>query len=108
DPTSRLVRWRLKLAEYEYEVVFKAGKVNANADTLSRNPVSVLPLRVSEKSDSSESLFPAANTSERRKIRKHDAVCDNETEQTRLENSIKLTKTNKIPKTSTVDPSRDI
>ena len=39
DPTSRLVRWRLKLAEYEYEVIYKAGKTNVNADALSRNPV---------------------------------------------------------------------
>jgi hypothetical protein len=39
DPTSRLVRWRLKLAEYEYEVINKAGKTNVNADALSRNPV---------------------------------------------------------------------
>lgn len=38
DPTSRLVRWRLKLAEFEYEVIYKAGKMNANADALSRNP----------------------------------------------------------------------
>jgi len=40
DPTSRLVRWRLKLAEYEYEVIYKAGKINVNADALSRNPIS--------------------------------------------------------------------
>jgi len=39
DPTSRLLRWRLKLAEYEYEVIYKAGKTNINADALSRNPV---------------------------------------------------------------------
>lgn len=39
DPTSRLIRWRLKLAEYEYEIMYKAGKTNVNADTLSRNPV---------------------------------------------------------------------
>ncbi|XP_039313009.1 uncharacterized protein LOC120359490 [Solenopsis invicta] len=46
DPTSRFVRWRLKLAEYDYEVVYKAGKANANADALSRNPVShgIFPL----------------------------------------------------------------
>jgi len=37
DLTSRLARWRLKLAEYEYEVVYKAGKINVNADALSRN-----------------------------------------------------------------------
>jgi len=35
----RILRWRLKLAKYEYEVVYKAGKTNVNADALSRNPV---------------------------------------------------------------------
>lgn len=39
DPGSRLVRWRLKLEEFEYEVVYKAGKNNTNADALSRLPV---------------------------------------------------------------------
>lgn len=38
DPTSRLLRWRLKLAEYEYDISYKAGKANVNADALSRNP----------------------------------------------------------------------
>jgi len=38
DSTSRLVRWRLKLAEYEYKIIYKAGKINLNADALSRNP----------------------------------------------------------------------
>ncbi|XP_034945011.1 glutamic acid-rich protein-like [Chelonus insularis] len=38
DPTSRLTRWRLKLEEYEFTVVYKAGKTNINADALSRNP----------------------------------------------------------------------
>ena len=33
----RILRWRLKLAEYDYDVVYKAGKTNVNA--LSRNPV---------------------------------------------------------------------
>jgi len=41
DPTSKLVRWRLKLAEYEYDVTYKAGKTNVNADALSRNPVDI-------------------------------------------------------------------
>lgn len=56
DPTSRLVRWRLKLAEYDYEVIYKAGKTNVNADALSRNPVTrrVMPI------SSDESLFHAS------------------------------------------------
>lgn len=36
DPGSRLVRWRLKLEEYEYEIVYKPGVKNSNADSLSR------------------------------------------------------------------------
>ena len=36
DPSSRLLRWRLKLEEYEYEVVYKKGSNNTNADALSR------------------------------------------------------------------------
>jgi len=55
DPTSRLVRWRLKIAEYEYDVVYKAEKINANVDALSRNPVSVLSLGISKISDPRES-----------------------------------------------------
>lgn len=39
DPGSRLVRWRLKLAEYNYSIKFKPGRINDNADALSRNPV---------------------------------------------------------------------
>ncbi|CAK9824012.1 Retrovirus-related Pol polyprotein from transposon 297 [Anthophora retusa] len=52
DPSSRLLRWRLKLAEYEYKVVYKAGKRNVNADALSRNPDTTAVLPVS--SDSSD------------------------------------------------------
>lgn len=57
DPTSRLVRWRLKLAEYEYDVIYKAGSVNLNADALSRNPppapIPTFPI----SSDSSDDIF---------------------------------------------------
>lgn len=45
DPGSRLMKFRLKLEEYEYEIIHKPGKYNTNADALSRvvydvNPVS--------------------------------------------------------------------
>jgi len=36
DPRSRLIR-KLKLEEYDYEIIHKAGRANANADALSRN-----------------------------------------------------------------------
>jgi hypothetical protein len=36
DPGSRLLRWRIKLEEYDYEIVYKNGALNRNADALSR------------------------------------------------------------------------
>lgn len=39
DPTSKIMRWRIRLNEYDYNIVYKPGKINANADALSRNPV---------------------------------------------------------------------
>lgn len=36
DPNSKLTRWRLRLAEYNYDVKYKKGKSNTNADALSR------------------------------------------------------------------------
>jgi hypothetical protein len=36
DPGSRLLRLRIKLEEYEYELVYKKGALNTNADALSR------------------------------------------------------------------------
>jgi transposase InsO family protein len=36
DPSSRLLRWRLKLEEFDYLIVYKPGVRNTNADALSR------------------------------------------------------------------------
>jgi hypothetical protein len=36
DPSSRLLRWRIKLEEYNYEILYKKGALNTNADALSR------------------------------------------------------------------------
>lgn len=36
DPASRLMRWKLKLSEYDFETVHKPGILNSNADALSR------------------------------------------------------------------------
>lgn len=36
DPNSKLLRWRIKLEEYDYNIMYKKGKLNSNADALSR------------------------------------------------------------------------
>ncbi|KAL4156031.1 hypothetical protein QTP88_000066 [Uroleucon formosanum] len=36
DPGARLVRWRLQLEEFDYNVIYKPGTQNTNSDALSR------------------------------------------------------------------------
>jgi len=36
DPGSRLLGWRIQLEEYDYEIKYKPGVQNGNADALSR------------------------------------------------------------------------
>jgi len=45
DTSSRLLRWRLKLEEYDYDIVYKPGTRNTNADALHRiNVTEVKPV----------------------------------------------------------------
>ena len=39
DVTAKLARWALKLQEYDFEIQYRPGKANANADGLSRLPM---------------------------------------------------------------------
>ena len=39
EPTGRLARWALFLQEFDIEIVYRAGKLNQNADCLSRIPI---------------------------------------------------------------------
>lgn len=36
EPNSKLTRWRLRLQEYDFKIIYKNGKQNTNADALSR------------------------------------------------------------------------
>lgn len=58
DPTSRLMRWKLKLAEYEYDITYRAGKTNLNADALSRNPTTFSTAEDNKKPDCHKTLLP--------------------------------------------------
>ena len=46
DLNTRVQKWRFKLSEYDYTVIYKPGKINSNADALSRNPVENVDVNV--------------------------------------------------------------
>ncbi|CAF4817125.1 unnamed protein product [Pieris macdunnoughi] len=39
DPSSKLQRWQLELSEYDYNIIYRKGRLNSAADDLSRYPV---------------------------------------------------------------------
>lgn len=41
EPNSKLVRWKLQLLEYDFEVIYKKGSQNIFADALSRVQIEV-------------------------------------------------------------------
>ncbi|OXU23039.1 hypothetical protein TSAR_004446 [Trichomalopsis sarcophagae] len=62
---ERVQRWRLKLADYDYEIVYKAGKQNRNADALLRNPVAKMDIcvvtRAQKRREESQTLQDLTN-----------------------------------------------
>ena len=73
DPGSRLIRWRLKLEEYDYEIIHKAGRANANADALSRNAI-----REANEIEEEQEIFTATREEEEKEEKEEEANSDNE------------------------------
>lgn len=53
DPSSRLVRWRLKLEEYDYNIQYRKGSQNVVADGLSRIKIDSTELNASSLENAS-------------------------------------------------------
>lgn len=79
DPNSKLTRWRLKLAEYDYKVVYKKGRQNTNADALSRAKIfhnSIESLVVNLDDNDDEDIINRIFENARREAQNIDAEND--------------------------------
>lgn len=61
DPSSRLLRWRIKLEEYDFDINYKPGKSNTNADALSRISYKQC-LAITRAQANKENTLPEAQT----------------------------------------------
>ena len=69
EPNSKLLRWKLRLEEYDFEVIYKKGKYNTNADALSRITIDQLnALEESSDDDDLISLIPVVDPDERNRL----------------------------------------
>lgn len=57
DPNSKLVRWRLSLEEFDYEIKYRPGKQNVVADGLSRISTEI-NANLEEQSSTDDSMSP--------------------------------------------------
>ncbi|KAL7287676.1 hypothetical protein TKK_0018073 [Trichogramma kaykai] len=62
---TRVQKWRFKLAEYQYEVKYKVGKLNTAADALSRNPVEVNIITRAQQKILNEKMKETESTEEK-------------------------------------------
>jgi hypothetical protein len=61
---AQLLRWALQLEDFDFEVVHRAGKLNANADSLSRITIPETRMEDETKSDEISEPAPTPATSE--------------------------------------------
>jgi hypothetical protein len=111
NPISRLVRWRLKLAKYEYEVLYKAGKMNVNADALSRNSVDEYKISLineeSTDNKTDDEIFDAPSRFQTRNIYTPSMENDNESNGINRESYEKKESDNEQNESETMNDSED-
>lgn len=98
DPSSRLLRWRLKLEEYDYEIQYKKGRLNTNADCLSRlQPEGETngEVKVTSKDESENPCTENDKESETEEVENKETKIKDDVEEQEIEAKNSLTKEEK-------------
>lgn len=64
EPNSRLVRWKLKLEEFDFDIIYKKGKENKVADALSRIEINTKEISTIANNDNLDTLSIVPNINE--------------------------------------------
>ncbi|CAG9134394.1 unnamed protein product [Plutella xylostella] len=101
DPSSKLTRWRLSLQDYNFEIIYKNGKQNTNADALSRIKVNA--------TDSDDDISMKVNVDQKeQKLQKHiDSLTKEITKLTRKKSSSTLSISDS-ERTHTISPISEV
>lgn len=101
DPSSKLTRWRLSLQDYNFEIIYKNGKQNTNADALSRIKVNA--------TDSDDDVSMKVNVDQKeQKLQKHiDSLTKEITKLTRKKSSSTLSISDS-ERTHTISPISEV
>lgn len=73
EGSARLLRWAMRLQEFEFEVIHKAGNRNQGPDALSRCP---LPVETTEEHDLSNDMLSLVNAVEAKRVKLVDQLKD--------------------------------
>ena len=76
EPKGRLGRWALDLAEFDYVIKYRPGKININADAMSRMPVNQVSRGWGDSDDDDEPLEePALSVPNLKRAQQKDSWC---------------------------------
>ncbi|EFA11802.1 Retrovirus-related Pol polyprotein from transposon 17.6-like Protein [Tribolium castaneum] len=97
NPNSRLVKWRLRLEEFDYTIKYKKGKENSVADALSRIEINIREkinnedldlISIIPQVDDEEILTPNETDELLTQKQMLDNPSSNETQHTSVENPV--------------------
>ena len=105
---TRVQKWRFKLSEYNYKIIHRAGKINVNADALSRNPTETQITFITRSKNKKETSAVLKNDTATAPKPKRKIVMPKRYRDDEPQEESKGNKTPEVPEDATSNPGEDI